>query len=238
MSTTALSEEAAPALSEGQRLLYTFISPSRTMADLRRNTSWWVPWLLISIFSIGFAYTVERRIGWGQVIETASEASPNAAGRMERVPQHLQETVARAEAYGAPVENLLFLVAVAAVLMGVFNFGLGTKLEFSKLIAVSAYGFLPSALNKLLMIVFLLIADPEHVDIQNPLATNIGFFVPASAPFLRALLEVFDIFTIWQVFLIALGISQLSKVKKGTAVATVFGIFFVCYLLLAAATSL
>ena len=63
MSTSAaLPEEPVPALSEGQRLLYTFTAPSKTMADLRRNASWWVPWLLVSIVSIAFCYTLDKKI--------------------------------------------------------------------------------------------------------------------------------------------------------------------------------
>jgi hypothetical protein len=41
-------------------------------------------------------------------------------------------------------------------------------------------------------------------------------------PFLKGTLGAFDVFTIWQLFLIAVGVSQLSKVKKSTAFITLF----------------
>src|ERR1700733_13264712 len=59
---------AQPApLSEGARIVDTFISPSKTFTDLRRNASWWGPWLLISIFSVLFIYTIGRQIGFDQI---------------------------------------------------------------------------------------------------------------------------------------------------------------------------
>jgi hypothetical protein len=229
MSTPALPAESAPALSEGQRLLYTFTAPTRTMADLRRNASWWVPWLLVSIFSVAFSYTVDKKIGWGQVMETQIQSNPKTAEKMEKMPadqrekiMKMQVTGARVAGYAGPVITLLMLAIVAVVLMGIFNFGFGTKLRFNDLMGVTAYSFLPSIFNTLLIILVMFFVEGDQFDIKSPLATNPGYFVPASMPFLKGVLGAFDVFTIWQLFLIAVGVSQLSKVKKGTAFITLF----------------
>lgn len=229
MSTPALPAESAPALSEGQRLLYTFTAPTRTMADLRRNASWWIPWLLVSIFSVAFSYTVDKKIGWGQVMETQIQSNPKTAEKMEKVPadqrekiMKMQVTGARVAGYAAPVITLLMLAIVAVVLLGVFNFGFGTKLRFNDLMGVTAYSFLPSILQTLLMILVMFFIEADQFDIKSPLATNPGYFVPASMPFLKGVLGAFDVFTIWQLFLIAVGVSQLSKVKKMPAFITLF----------------
>src|SRR5258706_16100324 len=58
--------ESAP-LSEPARILNTFIAPSKTFTDLRRNASWWGPWLLISIFALIFVYSMDRQIGFEQI---------------------------------------------------------------------------------------------------------------------------------------------------------------------------
>jgi hypothetical protein len=47
---------------------------------------------------------------------------------------------------------------------------------------------------------------------------------------LRALLSPFDVFTIWTLILTAIGITCISKVKRGTAFAIVFGWFAVVVL--------
>jgi hypothetical protein len=94
--------------------------------------------------------------------------------------------------------------------------------------SVSAYSLLPSILNTLLMILVLFLVEPENFDVNNPVATSIGYFVPQTLPFLKKMLSAFDVFTFWQVFLLAIGVSQLSrlKVKTGVAFAAIFSLFF------------
>jgi hypothetical protein len=136
----------------------------------------------------------------------------------------IQETSARILGYAAPVTALIALVVVAGVLLGLFNFGFGTKLTFKELMGVTAYGFLPSVLSTLLTIVVLFFVEPDAFDVKNPVATSVGYFVPATMPFLKTLLGAFDVFTLWQAFLLAVGVAQLSKlkVKTGTAFAAIF----------------
>src|ERR1039458_853052 len=62
--------EPAP-LSEGARIIDTFIAPSKTLTDLRRNANWWGPWLLISIFALIFVYSIDRQVGFEQVSNNA-----------------------------------------------------------------------------------------------------------------------------------------------------------------------
>lgn len=233
MNTPALPEESQPALTESQRLLYTFTAPAKTMADLRRNAGWWVPWLLVSIVSVGFAYTLDKRIGWAQVIETQIQANPKAAAQIEQLAPEQREKTLKTQAavagligYAAPLITLLTMAAISGVLLGLFNFGFGAKLRFGDLMGVTAYSLLPSILNTLLMIAVLFLVAPENFDVKNPLATNAGYFVPNTMPILKAVLGTFDVFTLWQVFLLSVGISQLSKVKTGMAFAAIFGLYF------------
>jgi hypothetical protein len=241
MSTPVRPQESVPALKESERLLYTFAAPSRTMADLRRNASWWVPWLLVSIASMAFVFALDKKIGWAQVLETQMRSNPKAAAQIEEMAPDLrekvlkiQETSARVLGYVAPVTTLLMLVVVAALMMAIFNFGFGAKLRFQEMIGVAAYSFLPSILSTGLMTVMLFLVPPERFDLKNSVATSVGYFVPATMPFLKTLLGIFDVFILWEVFLLAVGVSQLSKVKQGTAFATIFVVLLLCKLASAA----
>src|SRR5947209_2155881 len=72
MSTAApvaTNPEGQAPLSEGQRIIGTFISPYVTLADIKRNASWWAPWILISAVSLLFIFAVDKKIGWDQVVE-------------------------------------------------------------------------------------------------------------------------------------------------------------------------
>jgi hypothetical protein len=71
--------EAAPPLSQGQRIINTFIAPSKTFADLRRSASWWLPFLLMSLASLLFVYVVDQKIGFRKVAENQLQMSPKGA---------------------------------------------------------------------------------------------------------------------------------------------------------------
>src|SRR5688572_15664619 len=87
MSTTApvSSPEATP-LSEPQRLVNTFIAPSKTFAGVKRMPSWWAPWLVAAILGLVFAYTLEQKVGFDVVAEKAMKASPSQAAQLDRLP--------------------------------------------------------------------------------------------------------------------------------------------------------
>ena len=45
-----------PPLSQVERVVDTFIAPRKTFTDIRRSTSWWVPWVLISIVGLALVF--------------------------------------------------------------------------------------------------------------------------------------------------------------------------------------
>src|SRR5271154_6545377 len=73
-------------LSQGARILDTFIAPSKTFTDLRRSASWGAPFLLLSLISLGFFYVVGQKIGFRKVIENQVQASPKATRQLEQIP--------------------------------------------------------------------------------------------------------------------------------------------------------
>jgi hypothetical protein len=228
-SPAVLPEETTPALSEGQRLLYTFTAPSQTMADIRRNASWWVPWLLISVFALGFAFTLDKKIGWDQVMENQIQSSPKASERMEKLPAEQREkilktqtSVARAIGYATPITTVIAITVIGAVVLGIFNFGFGAKLKFGQAMSVTAYSMLPNLLQNLLIILMMFLVAPDQFNVNNPLATNPGYFVASTSPVLKGFLGAFDVFIIWQLFLLSVGAEQLAKIKKMNAFLTLF----------------
>jgi len=82
--------DAAP-LSEGARIVNAFIAPSKTFADLRRNASWWAPFLLMVIVSTAFVYTVSAKIGFRRVTETQVQMSPKQAAQLDNLPADQRE---------------------------------------------------------------------------------------------------------------------------------------------------
>ncbi len=106
-----------------------------------------------------------------------------------------------------------------------FKFAAGADVNFKISLAIVVYAALPLILKTLLSLVSVLAGmSPDSFSFQNPLATNPGYFMnPADSPFLYGILTAIDIFMIWTLVLTALGFTYVSKVKRGTAFAIVFG---------------
>jgi uncharacterized Tic20 family protein len=219
-------------LSEGARILNTFIAPSKTFTDLRRSAAWWAPFLLMVIISTVFVYTVGQKIGFRKVTENQLQMSPKQSAQLENLPADQRErqmeqrtTGTRIISYAFPVITLIFWLILAAVMYPSFKFAAGADVNFKISLAIVVYAALPLILKSLLSLVSVLAGmSPDSFSFQNPLATNPGYFMnPADSPFLYGILSAIDIFMIWTLVLTALGFTYVSKAKRGTAFAIVFG---------------
>jgi hypothetical protein len=243
-----LPQEPVP-LSEGQRLVNTFLAPSKTFTDLRRNANWWAPFLIIVIFSTAFVYVVDQKVGFRKVVENQIQLQPKQADRIDRMPadqrqkiMQQQVAITRIISYAVPAIALLLYAAFTGVLFATLKFGASAELKYKTLFALIVYTRLPMLLTTVLAMLSLVAGvSGDAFNIENPVATNLGYFIgPDGSPVLRALLSPFDVFTIWTLVLTAIGITCISKVKRGTAFAVVFGWFAVVVLgriALAVATS-
>src|SRR4030088_1461761 len=90
MSAPAATPESAP-LSEGARIVNTFIAPSKTFTDLRRSASWWAPFLLMVVVSTAFVYTAGHKIGFRKIMENQMQAQPKQQARLEQLPADQRE---------------------------------------------------------------------------------------------------------------------------------------------------
>ncbi len=197
--------ETAP-LSQGARIINTFIAPSKTFSDLRRSAAWWAPFLLMVVISTVFVYTVGQKIGFRKVTENQLQMSPKQSAQLENLPADQRErqmeqrtTGTRIISYVFPVITLIFWLILAAVMYPSFKFAAGADVNFKISLAIVVYAALPLILKTLLSLVSVLAGmSPDSFSFQNPLATNPGYFMnPADSPFLYGILTAIDIFMIW-----------------------------------------
>lgn len=225
-------EPETGSLSEAARIVNVFVAPSKTFTDLRRNASWWAPFLLIAIVSLAFVYVVDKKVTFHRVAENQIQASPKASQRIDQMPADQQQgaisqqaKIIRYFAYGSPLVALIWNLIIAGVLLLTFKFGAGVDLTFKLTVAVVFFAALPLAVRSLLSAATLLAGvAPDSFTFQNPLASNPGYFMtPGDSPFLFAIASALDIFMIWTLALTAIGLSCVSKLKRSTALFGVFG---------------
>ena len=229
--TSAPAPQVAP-LSEGARIINTFIAPSKTFTDLRRSAAWWVPFLLMAIISTVFVYAAGQKIGFRKIMENKMQAQPKQQARLEQLPPDQRERQMEAGAkftgvfsYGFPVIVLIMWLIIATALFATFKLAAGADVSFGVSLAIVVYSALPLTLKTVLAMLSVLAGmNPDSFSFQNPVATNPGYFMsPSDGVLLYSLASAVDIFMIWTLVLTAIGFTCVSKVKRGTAFAIVFG---------------
>jgi hypothetical protein len=236
---SAPTSETAP-LSQGARVVNTFIAPSKTFADLRRSAQWWLPFLLMTCAFWGLVYVSERKIGVQKMVENDMHARPKAEAQFEKATpeQREQQVKITGIAYyiAYPVILVLIWLVMSGLQFGTFKVGANADISYSKSLAVVVYAGLPMMLRHLLAIVSVLAgASADGFTLNNPLASNPGYFMNAAdSPFWYFIASNLDIFLLWTLALTAIGFATTGRVKLGTSFAIVIGWWVVITLTFAA----
>ncbi len=240
MTSTTVVPSSEPPLSEIERVVDTFVAPTKTFRDINRSASWWLPFLIIVLVSYAFVFTVEKKVGFERVTENQVRMNPKRADQLDQLPAdkrqqqiELGAKITRYISYCTPVISMILFLVLALVLWGSYSFGAGAQVTFSKSLAVVVYANLVGTIKALLSVIALLAgASADTFSMQNPAATNLGFLVdPMQHKVLYALGSSIDIVNFWILFLVAIGFTCITKVKRGTSYAIVFGWWLVLTLI-------
>jgi hypothetical protein len=222
-----------PALTQMQRVIYTFTAPSKTFNDIKRNNSWWMPFLLLAIAGYILFAAVQLKIGMQQVVENQIHLDPKAEARMANVPADQKAMTEKISLYvteGVFIANpLLVLIGVGLLSLGLWatiNFGFGGKAQYFNLFSVWLYASLPSIVKTLLgTIVIFAGLDPESFNIKNFAPTNPAILLNPvdSNKALYALASSLDLITIWTLILLSIGVATVAGVKRSSGYIAVFG---------------
>jgi hypothetical protein len=219
-----------PALSEAERAIDTFVAPTKTFNDLRRSSNWLIPAVLLIISTVALVWVADMKVGFQKIVDNQLVLQPKQAEALDKLSpedraKRMESVIKinRVISYFSPAIVLIFLIVVAAVLLGTFNFGLGTELTFNQCIAVTMYTSLPGVIKALLAILVILLGATGNFTFQNPIASNLSGLVDPSSHFLYSLLTAVDVFTIWTLVLAGIAYSCVTKVSRGTCMAVVFG---------------
>lgn len=229
MTEETLIEDGAP-LSQGERVIDTFVAPSKTFLDVRRDASWWLPFVLMCIISYAFAFGISQKVTWAGLIENTIRLTPATAQKFAEMPP---ESAARAKTfmeysfkvpfYLNPITNFIVIALCALGLWGTINFVFGGKSRYWQVFAVTTYAFLVGALKSLVALIVLYVGNTgETFTMDNMVGTNPGYFIESPGP-LKTLLTSFDIFSIWMMVVLAIGLAIVARTKRSSGYISVFG---------------
>jgi hypothetical protein len=227
---TVLAAEAKP-LSQVERVVDTFIAPSKTFADILRSTSWWLPFILATVVSMASGFAINQKIGFDAVAEQSIQQNAKQEEQMSQMEPaarakqiHIIGASMKYAIYGSAVIILIFTVIIALLNWASFNFGFGATTTFGQQLAVAMYAGLPRIFIALLNIILIYAGvNTESFDLNNPVGTNIGYYLTDSPQWLKTAGSFFDIFGLWTLALMVIGTSIIAKKSKTQAAIVVVG---------------
>jgi hypothetical protein len=231
---------AGTGLSQVERVVDTFVAPTKTFTDILRDASWWLPYLLSSVLGLLFAYVILNKVGLPTLVDGVVHHSKTLEDSLANAtPADAAKIRSRIEtqfkfSYAFPVLGLVFGFICSGVLLATANFVFGGHAKYKQMLAVWFYGTLPLFVFNLLVVVSVYAGlSGDSFDIQNAIGTNIGYYLSGSElpHWLLALLSAIDVFAIWSAVLLTIGVSVVAGIKRSSAAIVVFGWWFVYVLL-------
>jgi hypothetical protein len=215
------------------RIVGVIFSPKATFESIARRPTWLLPTILLCITTLGVVAAFGSRPGaWRAYMEKQVANS----SRFQQLPAEQQQRtldlqVKYAAIFAYPevvVVDFLLMLTIAAVFWGVFSMGVGIKLNFKTSLGITAHAWMPFMLSGLLAIVVILLKDPSTIDLNNPLAADVGAYLPTGTS--KALIAAghsIDLFSFWVLALFATGFSAVApkKLSFGGALAWVVGVW-------------
>jgi hypothetical protein len=234
-----------PHMNEAARLAGVFFSPGKAFADIARRPRWWVPVILISILSTVYLMAFTQRVGWESVLRPAIESNQNMQNMSVQQREQIIATAAgvyKYVGYLSVVGTLFYVFITAVILMFLFDTMMSASIGLKRMMAIVAYGILPLVIQTALSMVVLFLKDPEEFNLRNPLVFNVGAFLNSDSPAaLRALGSSIDLFSLWIIVLLAIGVSaagrKVSFGKAFTGIAALWALL-VCLKVAAAAAGI
>jgi len=215
-------------LSLMSRIINLFTNPSATFKAVQIRPSWLVPALIVLVLSIGSTYFLKPVI--------LAEQHRQMVNRMEDRGMS-QEQIDLAIEQGNKFMKYTFypfaiagiigvLLVTAAIWLFVSRTILGGTARYAHLLEVTAYTSLISVVGALIKLPIML--QKESINVHFSLAT----FMADSAKdtFLYKVLVNTDLFNIWSVALLCIGIAVVNGLKVKKVWPVVVGLLIVWYL--------
>jgi hypothetical protein len=226
-SIPAPDAQSQPGISPVGRVFGVFFSPKPTFEDIVRKPNWVLPFVLLTLFSIGVTFAINQRINWRQFMTQQIEKSPRSANMSAEQKEQQIEGGAKITpiftwAIGV-CGPIIFMLVVALAMWGAYNLLGGANTDFSTSFAITSHAALTGLVSSLLFILILYLKPYGTVDLENPVATNLAAFLgDDSAKWLVALLKSIDIFTFWTLILLAIGFAATNPKKlRGSKAFTI-----------------
>ena len=226
----AVAEQKEGVMGPLERIVKIFSSPREVFVYLKEKPDWLLPAIILAIVMVLSVALLFEPVLKQEQMKRFEESSQ--AGQM--TPEQMEEARKRFEGglglimslVGAFVVNVVvFLLLVSGVLYGIFSL-MGGDGKFKQVFSVVSYSSLVGVAATIIRVALMLARGSAEV------YTSAALAVPglATESTLFRLLNSFDIFTIWHVWLVIIGLAIVcgfTTKKAATGVLSLWGLWIV-----------
>jgi len=216
------------------RIVGVLTSPRATYADVaERPRALGVMAVVIGISMAGTFTLFSTSVGQRALLDQQVRSMESFGMKItDPIYQRLQEGMGRAPYFGAASQLVslpLVAVILAGIFLGVFNAIMGGNAKFKQVFAVVAHSGVVIAVQQF----FVLPLDYFRESLSSP--TNLAVFVPMldENTFVVRALGAIDLFLIWWMVNLSIGLAVLYKRRTGPIAITLITIYVVLGLVIA-----
>jgi len=219
ISRTDLSEDGAV-------LVASLTAPGRGLAAVAERRRLLVALLAATLASVLVALVVVPRVDFSREAASGPEAAAMTPHQLEEAEVQAAKLGAISGYAGAGLGPAFAILGTGLACWLAFRVA-GTRPGFKASMAVSAHALLPLAVAKLLSLPAAVLQAPlQPSQVPGLLPSSLAALLPASAsPLAQAAASSLDLFTVWALVLLALGMARVagsSRLRAGLVVAVLW----------------
>jgi hypothetical protein len=211
-----------------QRITGVLFNPGPTFESIVRRPNILGPLLIFIVISILSAVAVAMKVDFDALAQEAIAANPNIPADRAAGAVSMTKGIMKVSMYASPVLIVLLLVISAGVCLLAFKM-FGGEGNFNIALSVTTYAWFPRLIRGVLgAIVMLSKGSLSIFELQNPVMSNLGFlFDPKTQPVPYAIGSALDVFNIWSLVLLIIGLAAMSKLSKAKSAVIVISLWLI-----------
>jgi len=198
-------------LSVLQRIITVFVAPTATFKAVRNRPKWLAPFLIILVLTLGithFLKPVAQEVQREAVIEQL-EKQGMSDSEIDSQLENMQSMMKIWMYPSALLATAFMLFAGALIWLFVSNTIIGSDVNFGQMMGVNCYRYLILILGSLIKLPIML--SQNTINVHFSLATFMSD--EAQNTFIYKFLSNIELFNIWSIAVLCIGIAVVSRVK-------------------------
>lgn len=195
-------------------------APRETFERLAAKPVWAVCLIVLLALGVAFGVAAVGKVTPEEFLRSIEAQGQPVPPQLEDDPERFLATMQRIQVGAGTLFAALFYFSAAGVFLVLFRL-LGSDLRYAQSLSTTLHGLLPLGVAALAGLVVVLGREEislEELQSGSLVLSNLGFLAgEESGELTRALLASFDLFSLWSLWLLALGFRVVARVSAGAA---------------------